>query len=108
MPSLAAERFKQLKIKNIQVHVGDGSLGWPPAAPYQAILVTAAAPAAPQALLDQLDLGGRLIVPVGERYVQMLELWHRDGDGFHRQDVLPVVFVPLKRKQGWNLDDSQP
>lgn len=108
LANLAVERFKQLKINNIQVHIGDGSLGWPPAAPYQAILVTAAAPDAPQALLDQLALGGRLIVPVGERFHQNLELWRRDKDGLHYQNVLPVMFVPLMGEQGWNPEDPQP
>lgn len=108
LAEIAEERFRELNIPNIQVHIGDGSLGWPPAAPYQAILVTAAAPAVPPALLDQLDLDGRLIIPVGERFTQLLELWQRDRDGLHSRDILPVVFVPLKGKQGWNPDDLQP
>jgi len=104
----AASRFREMGIENIRVHVGDGSLGWPEAAPYQAILVTAAAPAAPQALLDQLDVEGRMIIPVGERFQQVLELWQKDRHGLHCQSILPVVFVPLKGKQGWNPEDLTP
>lgn len=103
----AEKIFNELKIANIQVHVSDGSLGWPPNSPYQAILVTAAAPACPPALLEQLDLGGRMIIPVGERFHQTLELWQRDESGLHCQDILPVMFVPLKGEQGWNPDDPQ-
>lgn len=99
--------FKELNLANIKVHVGDGSLGWPPDSPYQAILVTAAAPACPPALQEQLDLGGRMIIPVGERFHQTLELWQRKDDGLHCQDILPVMFVPLKGEQGWNPDDPQ-
>lgn len=99
--------FKELNLANIKVHVGDGSLGWPPDSPYQAILVTAAAPACPPALQEQLDLGGRMIIPVGERFHQTLELWQRKNDGLHCQDILPVMFVPLKGEQGWNPDDPQ-
>ncbi len=99
--------FRELKLTNIKVHVGDGSLGWPPDSPYQAILVTAAAPACPPALQEQLDLGGRMIIPVGERFHQTLQLWQRDESGLHCQDVLPVMFVPLKGEQGWSPGDPQ-
>lgn len=104
IPALAGKAQKTLQklgIKNVEVHVGDGSLGWPGNAPYQAILVTAAAPAVPKALLDQLDVGGRMVIPVGGRYQQILELWRRNQDGLKSQTILPVVFVPLKGQQGW-------
>ncbi len=104
IPALAEKAQKtllELGIKNVEVHKGDGSLGWPENAPYQAILVTAAAPAAPKALLDQLDVGGRMVIPVGGRYQQILELWLRDQEGLKFQTTLPVMFVPLKGKQGW-------
>ena len=103
----AEKIFNELNLTNIKVHVGDGSLGWLPDSPYQAILVTAAAPACPPALQEQLDLGGRMMIPVGERFHQTLELWQRDESGLHCRDVLPVMFVPLKGEQGWNPDDSQ-
>src|ERR687895_2187713 len=68
-PSLgksARQRFKQLGYDNIELRVGDGTRGWPEAAPFNAILVAAAGPSTPQALKDQLDVGGRLVIPVGE------------------------------------------
>ncbi len=85
---------------NVFVHVGDGSQGWIEAAPYDAIIVSAAAPRAPKSLLDQLSERGRMILPVGERGDQVLELWRREGDSFLRETLLPVAFVPLRGKEG--------
>lgn len=104
IPELAAranETLKRLGIKNVIVHTGDGSLGWPENAPYNCIIVTAAAPAVPEELTAQLKPGGRLIIPVGERWNQMLEEWERTDAGLEKRDVLPVVFVPLLGKKGW-------
>ena len=104
IPELAENAVKTLKalgIKNVFVHSGDGSLGWPEAAPYDRIIVTAAAPAVPEELTEQLKPGGRLVIPVGERWNQMLEEWDRTNDGLEKLDVLPVVFVPLLGKKGW-------
>jgi len=101
----ASRTLSKLGITNVQVHQGDGTLGWPADAPYQAILVTAAAPAAPQALLDQLDLNGRMVIPVGTRFYQTLELWKKSKKGCKVQEVLPVVFVPLKGEQGWKENE---
>jgi protein-L-isoaspartate(D-aspartate) O-methyltransferase len=86
---------------NVHVHHGDGSLGWPQAAPYDGILVAAAAPSAPQPLLDQLVEGGRLVIPVGSRGFQHLEVWKRTGHEFERRDNLAVAFVPLRGEYGW-------
>ena len=108
IPALAEKAQKTLLalgIKNVEVHEGDGSLGWPDQAPYQAILVTAAAPAVPKTLLDQLDVGGRMVIPVGGRYQQILEIWRRDQDGLKSEEILPVVFVPLRGKQGWKEEE---
>jgi protein-L-isoaspartate(D-aspartate) O-methyltransferase len=93
-----------LGISNVQVHVGDGSLGLPKYAPYQAIIVTAAAPAVPQPLLDQLDEGGRLVLPVGGTGSQILESWRRQGENFEREAILAVAFVPLRGEHGWKQD----
>jgi protein-L-isoaspartate(D-aspartate) O-methyltransferase len=101
----ARQTLQELGINNVDVHVGDGSLGWLPDAPYQAILVTAAAPAAPQSLLDQLDIGARMIIPVGGQFQQVLELWLRDKEGLKSEAILPVAFVPLRGKQGWNEEE---
>jgi protein-L-isoaspartate(D-aspartate) O-methyltransferase len=103
-PDLAerAERFlRALGYHNVHVHSGDGTLGWPPFAPYQAIIVTAAAPHAPQPLLDQLGEGGQLVVPVGGRGQQRLERWTRQGEEFEVEHLAPVAFVPLLGRYGW-------
>lgn len=86
---------------NVACHVGDGSPGWPPAAPYDAIIVTAAAPLVPQPLLDQLAAGGRLVAPVGGPGFQQLEVWTKDVDGLQHSTSVPVTFVPLRGKYGW-------
>jgi protein-L-isoaspartate(D-aspartate) O-methyltransferase len=104
IPELAAQaerRLSDLGLANVHVHVGDGSLGWPQAAPYNGILVAAAAPSAPQPLLDQLVDGGRLVVPVGSRGYQKLEIWRRIGKKFDHLDGIPVAFVPLRGEHGW-------
>jgi protein-L-isoaspartate(D-aspartate) O-methyltransferase len=97
----ALESIKQLDIKNVTVQVGDGTLGWPEHAPYDAILATAAAPNVPQPLLDQLADGGRLVIPVGGRIGQYLESWFREGDKFRHEQTVAVAFVPLLGKHGW-------
>jgi protein-L-isoaspartate(D-aspartate) O-methyltransferase len=97
----ARQRFAELGYANIEVRVGDGSLGWPEHAPYDAIIVTAAAPDVPAPLLDQLADGGRLVIPVGRRWEQMLVRLTRVGDQFDRLDLAPVCFVPLVGRHGW-------
>jgi len=97
--------FSGLGIQNIYVHVGDGSLGLVSHAPFQAILVTAAAPKTPQALLNQLDDGGCLVIPVGSRLGQYLERWDRQGTDFSHEVMVPVAFVPLRGKHGWEEGD---
>jgi len=104
IPELAAQAARvltDLGYINVYVHLGDGSLGWLEDAPYAGILVAAAAPSAPQPLLDQLADGGRLVVPVGSRGLQHLEVWNRTGNKFKRQDNLGVAFVPLRGEFGW-------
>lgn len=103
-PSLAeraAKVLNSLGYSNIHIHLGDGSKGWSQRAPYDAILVTAAAPLVPQPLLNQLNIGGRLVLPVGDFGSQLLQLWHRDQDGFSHDDLVPVAFVPLRGRHGW-------
>jgi len=101
----ARQRLDNLKIKNVSVVIGDGTLGLPNEAPFDAILVTAAAPAAPQTLQNQLAEGGRMILPVGNRFQQTLQLWRRENNQLSCQDILPVVFVPLLGEQGWRRDE---
>jgi len=97
----ALKSINQLDIKNITLHVGDGTLGWPEQAPYDAILATAAAPKVPQPLLDQLADGGRLVIPVGGRIGQYLESWFREGETFRHEQTVAVAFVPLLGEHGW-------
>lgn len=101
----AKDRLVSLGYTNVQVFCEDGSKGWPAAAPYDGILVTAAAASAPEPLLQQLTEGGRLIAPVGNLYGQMLQLWTREKGRFDCQDIIPVSFVPLRGAYGWSLDD---
>ncbi len=91
----AALRLCELGIDNVTLLVGDGARGHPPAAPYDAILVTAAAPHPPAPLLEQLAEGGRLVIPIGDRDLQVLSVYHRTADGIHRTTAGSCRFVPL-------------
>ncbi len=94
----AAETLRRLAYYNVQVKVGDGAQGWLEHAPYDGIIVTAAAPFVPQPLIDQLKPHARLVIPVGQPHMsQSLLLIEKDGDGkISTRDVLEVAFVPLK------------
>ena len=99
---LARERLARLGFANVDVHVGDGSEGWPAGAPYDAIVVAAAGPHIPQALRDQLAVGGRLVLPVASGHgAQRLVLVTRSDDGWREEDLGGVMFVPLVGAQGW-------
>jgi protein-L-isoaspartate(D-aspartate) O-methyltransferase len=92
----AAERLRRLGYANIELRAGDGNGGWPERAPFDGIIVTAAAAALPPALVAQLKPGGTMIVPVGEAGAQNLMLVRRTADGgSESRSVLPVAFVPL-------------
>lgn len=91
----AKERLAQLNLRNVVFRWGDGWEGWNALGPYNAIIVTAAAAQVPQALLDQLAPGGRLVIPVGAGDVQELLLIVREDDGFSRHVLDAVRFVPL-------------
>ena len=78
-----------------QVRAGDGYKGWPEAAPFDAIIVTCAPEHVPQALVDQLKPGGRMIIPIGPRGVQELVLLRKTAKGLEQRAVLPVRFVPM-------------
>lgn len=97
----ARELLQSLHLRNVSLLLGDGTLGWREYAPYDAILVSAAAPEAPQPLLDQLAEGGRMLIPIGSREDQQLVLYTRRGDEYDRQEVAPVRFVPLLGAHGW-------
>lgn len=92
----AVKRFERLGLANITAVVGDGSKGWPEPCRFDRIIVTAAAAAIPEPLLDQLAIGGRMILPVGGRFGdQKLVLVEKTGEGTRQRDLLPVRFVPL-------------
>jgi protein-L-isoaspartate(D-aspartate) O-methyltransferase len=94
----ADRRFAALGITNVTTIIGDGWLGWPPQAPFDRIIVTAAAAEAPRALVEQLKVGGRMIIPLGEdRDRQSLVQIDKSADGLTEASVLPVRFVPLMR-----------
>jgi protein-L-isoaspartate(D-aspartate) O-methyltransferase len=106
-PLLAAsarERLERLGYANVTVEEGDGSAGWPPSAPYDAILVTAAAPAVPKPLVDQLAEGGRLVIPVGGSKHQELLRVVRHGERTTEQSLYTCRFVPLLGRYGWRQD----
>jgi len=98
----ARPRFAALGFGNIEARAGDGTLGWPEAAPFDAILVAAAAPQVPTSLCDQLEIGGRLVIPVGgSDYGQRLMKITRRSDRFEEENLGAVAFVPLIGAQGW-------
>lgn len=99
----ARQRLELLGYTNIIVHVGDGTLGWPEYAPYDAIVVTAGAPSVPKPLLEQLAIGGRLVIPVGASYdLQILVRARRVSEKDYRSEQLcGVRFVPLIGTEGW-------
>jgi protein-L-isoaspartate(D-aspartate) O-methyltransferase len=90
----AAAILHKLGYGDVQLRVGDGHAGWPSAAPFDAILITAAPPAVPQSLLEQLAIGGRMVVPVGTEDQELLVLT-RTPRGIERQSVFGVRFVPM-------------
>lgn len=97
----ARARLRQLGFRNVSIQVMDGTLGWRAQAPFDAIVVAAAAPAVPQALKEQLVDGGRLVIPVGDLRRQELHLYTRRGDGFEQSAHGPATFVPLVGKGGF-------
>ncbi len=88
-------------MKTSHVHIGDGSLGWPEAAPYPGIIAAAAAPKVPPPLLEQLSDGGRLVLPVANEHEQLLKVFQRHGDEYDERVIAPVAFVPMRGRHGW-------
>jgi protein-L-isoaspartate(D-aspartate) O-methyltransferase len=103
----AGERLRRHGYRNVHVTHGDGTLGLPAAAPFDAILVSAGGPRVPESLRGQLGDGGRLVIPIGEdleaqRLVRVTRVAHR---GFREEDLGEVRFVPLIGTEGWRADD---
>jgi protein-L-isoaspartate(D-aspartate) O-methyltransferase len=97
----ARETLADAGVRNVTVLVGDGTLGWRPFAPYDAILVAAASPEIPGPLVEQLAPGGRMVIPLGDRANQTLTLVRRDGDQLRTTTVADVRFVPLLGEFGF-------
>lgn len=91
--------------ENVRVEIGDGTLGWPDGAPYDRIIVTAGAPEVPPSLKAQLAEDGRLVIPVGQRYLQTLTIVTRHGDCLDEQADCACTFVRLIGKEGWRTAD---
>jgi protein-L-isoaspartate(D-aspartate) O-methyltransferase len=99
----AAAKLRELHYGNVIVKTGDGTLGWPEHAPYDRIVVTAGAPEIPPTLFAQLAPGGILVIPVGDREVQTLEVMVKKGDGEAlSKRLIECAFVPLLGQEGWS------
>lgn len=104
VPQLGAEAARllaDLGDENVHVHIGDGTLGWPDAAPFQGIIGAAAAPLVPPPLLAQLSDGRRLVLPVASDQEQLLKVYIREGNDYDERVIAPVAFVPMHGKHGW-------
>ncbi|MBM3498130.1 MAG: protein-L-isoaspartate(D-aspartate) O-methyltransferase [Armatimonadetes bacterium] len=97
----AARTLQDLGCSNTTVVVADGTLGYPQAAPYDAIVVGAGAPAVPEPLVEQLASGGRLVIPVGDRYLQRIVTVTKGAEGAVTEEGIGCVFVPLLGEHGW-------
>ena len=97
----AREIIQRLSVRNVSLLMGDGTLGWRDYAPYDAILVSAAAPRVPAPLAEQLAEGGKILIPLGTREEQLLTVCTRRGGELQRRDIAPVRFVPLLGAHGW-------
>ncbi len=111
------ERFPELSEKaqkllteagytNISFRVGDGTVGWPEEAPFEKIIVTAAAPEVPAALVEQLAERGRLVIPVGGRQLQTLVALTKEGEKLRREELCACSFLPLVGKEGWPDEET--
>jgi protein-L-isoaspartate(D-aspartate) O-methyltransferase len=97
----AIERLGRLGLGNIDFRLGDGTTGWEEEAPFDCIMVTAAAPEVPPSLVGQLDYGGRMVIPVGPVGSQDLTLLRKKGDDLERRHLCGCVFVKLIGREGW-------
>lgn len=97
----AIRRIREMGLVNVKIQVFDGTVGWSEMAPFDRILVTAGAPTVPQPLLDQLAIGGKLVVPEGTQQAQRLVVYAKSARGLRRKEEDAVAFVPLVGRHGW-------
>jgi protein-L-isoaspartate(D-aspartate) O-methyltransferase len=97
----ARKLLDQLGYHNVVARCSDGTLGWPDESPFEAIIVTAGAPEVPEKLVEQLTIGGRMVIPVGDRFSQTLLKIRREEDGIHKTDLGGCRFVKLIGECGW-------
>ncbi|MDW7680871.1 MAG: protein-L-isoaspartate(D-aspartate) O-methyltransferase [bacterium] len=102
LASQAKEILLKLGYDNVKIKTADGTIGWRAKAPFDAIVVTAAAPNVPEQLVNQLKDHGKMVVPVGSQYQQNLTVVEKRGDSYFSRIVCGCVFVPLVGKNGWN------
>jgi protein-L-isoaspartate(D-aspartate) O-methyltransferase len=101
----ARKILDQLQLSNINIKIGDGTVGWADQAPFAGILVAAGSPDVPAKYLDQLEIGGKLVLPVGDQNQQILTRITRQEEGrFKREQLMGCRFVPLIGEQGWQLE----
>ena len=104
LANLAKRQLADMGVANVHVHCADGTLGWPDAAPYDAILVSAGGPVIPPELQSQLAPGGRLVIPVGASrgWQDLIRVTRTGSDDFRTESLCEVAFVPLLGAQGWS------
>ena len=105
IPTLAEKAMRildQLEYNNIQIRIGDGTLGWSEYAPYDGIIVTAGSPSVPEALIEQLAENGKLVIPVGDRFSQILQIMTKQDNRIEIKTSCHCVFVKLIGKNGWS------
>jgi protein-L-isoaspartate(D-aspartate) O-methyltransferase len=100
----AIQRMRDLELDNVKIQTFDGTVGWSEVGPFDRILVTAAAPKLPEPLLDQLRVGGRLLIPEGDREEQNLVIYRKLRQGSRRTVGESVAFVPLIGRHGWETN----
>jgi protein-L-isoaspartate(D-aspartate) O-methyltransferase len=103
----AADTLAERGHDNVHVHHGDGTKGWPEHAPYDAIVVAAGGPQVPESLKEQLKIGGRLVIPVGEdqRVQELVRVVRLSSNEYQRESIADVRFVPLIGEEGWTTQD---
>lgn len=106
LADIVRKRLREMGYENIAFKHGDGSTGWIQHAPFDRIIVTAGAPVVPEVLIEQLATGGRMVVPVGDRFHQELCVYEKTGQGIKTRTEGGVVFVPLIGQYGWREEQN--